>query len=78
MGEDDMGRIAQWIVKTLRHPRDAAAVDATREEVKAMCRRYPVPGDFVISFSSGSALANVARMFCGTKMRDWLTEVTRS
>jgi glycine hydroxymethyltransferase len=44
MGEDDMGRIAHWIVKTLRHPKDAAAVEATREEVKATCRRYPVPG----------------------------------
>jgi len=44
MGEDDMGRIAQWIVKTLRHPNDTAAVEATREEVRAMCRRYPVPG----------------------------------
>jgi glycine hydroxymethyltransferase len=44
MCEDDMGRIAQWIVKTLRHPKDTAAVEATREEVKATCRRYPVPG----------------------------------
>jgi glycine hydroxymethyltransferase len=44
MCEDDMGRIAQWIVKTLRHPKDTAAVEATHEEVKAMCRRYPVPG----------------------------------
>ena len=44
MGENDMGRIAQWIVKTLRHPKDAAAIAATQEEVKATCRRYPVPG----------------------------------
>jgi glycine hydroxymethyltransferase len=44
MCEDDMARIAQWIVKTLRHPKDRAAVEATREEVKATCRRYPVPG----------------------------------
>jgi glycine hydroxymethyltransferase len=44
MGEDDMARIAQWIVKTLRHPGDTAAVEATRGEVNAMCRRYPVPG----------------------------------
>jgi len=44
MGEDDMERIAQWIVRTLRHPKDTAAVAATREEVKTMCRRYPVPG----------------------------------
>lgn len=44
MGEDDMERIAQWIVKTLRRPKDTAAVEATREEVRTMCRRYPVPG----------------------------------
>jgi glycine hydroxymethyltransferase len=44
MCEDDMERIAHWIVKTLRHPEDTAAIEATREEVKAMCRRYPVPG----------------------------------
>src|SRR3984957_7952810 len=34
MCEDNMGRIAQWIVKTLRHPKDTAAVEATHEEVK--------------------------------------------
>jgi glycine hydroxymethyltransferase len=44
MCEDDMARIAQWIVRTLRHPKNTAAVKATREEVTAMCRRYPVPG----------------------------------
>jgi glycine hydroxymethyltransferase len=44
MCEDDMARIAQWIVKTLRHPKDTAAAEATHEEVKATCRRYPVPG----------------------------------
>jgi glycine hydroxymethyltransferase len=44
MSEDDMVRIAQWTVRTLRHPKDAATVEATRAEVKAMCRRYPVPG----------------------------------
>src|SRR5947208_6933103 len=40
MCEDDMGRIAQWIVKTLRHPKDTAAVEATREEVKGKSRSY--------------------------------------
>ena len=44
MGEDEMGTIARWIIETLRRPEDTAAVDATREEVKATCRRYPVPG----------------------------------
>ena len=44
MNEDDMARIAKWIVTTLRRPEDASAIAATRAEVKAMCRSYPVPG----------------------------------
>jgi len=44
MNTGDMGRIAQWIVRTLRHPDDAATIEATQAEVKAMCRSYPVPG----------------------------------
>jgi glycine hydroxymethyltransferase len=44
MNEDDMATIAQWIVKTLRRPDDAAAIETTRAEVREMCRRYPVPG----------------------------------
>ncbi len=44
MNTDDMARIAQWIVRTLRRPDDAAAIEATRAEVQAMCRGYPVPG----------------------------------
>jgi glycine hydroxymethyltransferase len=44
MNEDDMAGIAKWIVRTLRRPEDASAIAATRAEVKAMCRSYPVPG----------------------------------
>jgi glycine hydroxymethyltransferase len=44
MNEDIMATIAQWIVRTLRHPNDPAIIEATREDVKTMCRRYPVPG----------------------------------
>jgi glycine hydroxymethyltransferase len=44
MSEDDMARIAQWTVRTLRNPKDAGTVQVARGEVKAMCRRYPVPG----------------------------------
>jgi glycine hydroxymethyltransferase len=44
MNEDDMARIAKWIVRTLRRPEDASGIAATRAEVKAMCRAYPVPG----------------------------------
>ena len=44
MNKDDMVRMAQWIVGTLRRPEDAATIEATRAEVKTMCRGYPVPG----------------------------------
>jgi glycine hydroxymethyltransferase len=44
MNKEEMARIARWIVRTLRHPDDAAIVEATRGEVKAMCQDYPVPG----------------------------------
>jgi glycine hydroxymethyltransferase len=44
MGETDMRQIAQWTVRTLRRPLDAAALQKTRQEVLEMCRRYPVPG----------------------------------
>jgi glycine hydroxymethyltransferase len=44
MNKEEMARIAQWIVRTLRHPEDAAVVEATRGEVEAMCQDYPVPG----------------------------------
>ena len=44
MNEEDMAGIAQWIVGTLRNSEDAAMGEATRAEVNAMCRRYPVPG----------------------------------
>jgi glycine hydroxymethyltransferase len=44
MNEDDMTRIAQWIVRTLRHAKDAKTIEATRAEVQRMCREHPVPG----------------------------------
>ena len=44
MGEDDMRRIAGWIVGVLRAPKDAAVVSKMRAESEEMCRSYPVPG----------------------------------
>lgn len=44
MTTEDMGRLARWMVQTLRDPHDAAAIAHTREEVRELCRRYPVPG----------------------------------
>jgi glycine hydroxymethyltransferase len=44
MGEDDMRRIAGWIVATLRAANDEAATARLRAESEALCRSYPVPG----------------------------------
>jgi glycine hydroxymethyltransferase len=44
MGEDDMRRIAGWIVAVLRTPKDEAAIARMRAETQAFCRSYPVPG----------------------------------
>ena len=44
MTEADMARLAAWMVRTLRQPTDAALTEATRREVQALCRSYPVPG----------------------------------
>ncbi|HEX3407593.1 MAG TPA: serine hydroxymethyltransferase [Caulobacteraceae bacterium] len=44
MDEADMRRIAEWIVETLRAPKDEAAITRMKAESEALCRRYPVPG----------------------------------
>ena len=44
MSEADMTQIAQWIVRTLRRSSDKATTEQTRQAVREMCRRYPVPG----------------------------------
>jgi glycine hydroxymethyltransferase len=44
MGDADMLQIAGWMLKALRNPTDAALTEKIHGEVKALCRRYPVPG----------------------------------
>ncbi len=44
MGEAEMRRIAGWIVEALRHARDEDTLDRLAGDVRALCRRYPVPG----------------------------------
>jgi glycine hydroxymethyltransferase len=44
MDEDDMRKLARWMVETLRAPDDAALTARLRGEVMALCRSHPVPG----------------------------------
>ena len=44
MGEADMASIAGWICQTLRAADDERALTLIANDVKAFCRRFPVPG----------------------------------
>jgi glycine hydroxymethyltransferase len=44
MVDADMQQLAQWIITCLQNPEDEAVLGQTREEVKAFCERFPVPG----------------------------------
>lgn len=44
MGEEDMVRLAGWIVRALRAGSDHSTTHQLRREVEAYCSRFPVPG----------------------------------
>jgi glycine hydroxymethyltransferase len=44
MDDDDMRRIAGWIVRALQNANDTGVVARLRDEVRDFCRQFPVPG----------------------------------
>lgn len=42
--EPEMTRVAEWIVQALRSHDDPARLRAMHEEVRALCKQFPVPG----------------------------------
>jgi glycine hydroxymethyltransferase len=40
--EPEMRQIAAWMARALEHAGDAAALAAVRDEVRALCARYPL------------------------------------
>ncbi len=44
LGEAEMIQVADFMVRALRNPDDAAALGKIHEEVRALCARHPVPG----------------------------------
>ncbi len=44
MDEDDMRRLARWILAALERREDEAALASLREEVERFCHGFPVPG----------------------------------
>jgi glycine/serine hydroxymethyltransferase len=44
MREDDMWRLAGWIVAALTERNDPAALEHIRRQVVEFCLRFPVPG----------------------------------
>lgn len=47
MKEGEATRLAEIMIETLRHKDDAAKKQTLREEVKALCEKFPVPEVFV-------------------------------
>jgi glycine hydroxymethyltransferase len=42
MGAAQMGKIAGWVTEVLEHPTDDAVRDRVRNEVRALCREFPI------------------------------------
>lgn len=42
--EAQMSQVAEWMVQAMRAPGDEAKLVAIHEEVRAMCKQFPVPG----------------------------------
>ena len=42
--EAQMSQVAEWMVQAMRVPTDEAKLVAIHEEVRAMCKQFPVPG----------------------------------
>jgi glycine hydroxymethyltransferase len=43
-GLAEMDQVGNWILSVLQNPQDEAGLNRVREEVAALCRRFPVPG----------------------------------
>ncbi len=44
MGKKEMSQLAEWVCKSLRSGGDSGTLDAVRQQVLELCRRFPVPG----------------------------------
>jgi glycine hydroxymethyltransferase len=45
--ERECGRVAQLMVDAMRHKDDEAKLDAIREEIRTLCKQFPIPESFV-------------------------------
>ena len=45
MREAEMAQVADWIVKVLAAPEDAAVSDRVRGAVRELCRQFPAPAE---------------------------------
>jgi glycine hydroxymethyltransferase len=43
-GLPEMDQVGSWILSILQNPQDTATLERVRQEVAALCRRFPVPG----------------------------------
>jgi glycine hydroxymethyltransferase len=44
MGAEEMVKLADWMNAVVRAPDDAALLDRTANEIRALCAGFPAPG----------------------------------
>jgi glycine hydroxymethyltransferase len=42
MGPEEVRLIARWVVEVVTHPEDQTVRNRVKEEVMALCRRFPI------------------------------------
>ena len=50
MGIDEMRRIGQWILDSLKSPEEEAMHQRSRKEISDMCEQFPVPTEKTVPF----------------------------
>ncbi|MBL7663320.1 serine hydroxymethyltransferase [bacterium] len=44
MKESEMKKLGNWMVQALKHHTESTTLESIKQEVKAFCRNYPIPG----------------------------------
>lgn len=47
MGTDEMAKVGNWILESLRNPEDASVLERVRGEILELCGHFPVPAESV-------------------------------
>ncbi len=46
-GEKESGRVAELMIEAMKNKSDEKRLDSIREEIRTMCKKFPIPDSFV-------------------------------